>query len=120
MRVYMESIMKDMNDKEINEQIPSGEKNLMGSDIMKDGMPLTLRKVCQNALVGTYQDEQSLSGEEKVRRWSLAMKIKKSPDPVDLVSDEVVLVKKLIGKAYGPIICGPAWMLLEGGPSLDS
>ena len=120
MRLLMGSIMVGMDDKPICDKVPSGEKNLMGQDILVDGPPFTLRTVCQNALVAVYQDEQQLSGEDKLSRWELAVKIKKAVDPCELTTEEVVLVKKLIGKAYGPVISGQAWEMLESGITLNS
>ena len=120
MKILMETVMMGLDDKLICDKIPSGEKNLMGQDILVDGPPLTLRVVCQNALVAMYQDEQQLSGEDKLKRWELAVKIKKSPEPCELSTEDVVLVKKLIGKMYIPAISGQAWQLLEAGPALNS
>lgn len=120
MKILMGTLMMGLDDKEICDKVPSGEKNLMGQDILMNGPALTLRTVSQNALVAVFQDEQHLSGEDKLKRWELAMKVKRSPDPVDLTTDEVVLIKKLIGKAYGPVISGQAWQLLETGISLNS
>lgn len=113
MEIRMDRTMLDMNDKEILEQIPTGEKNLMGQDIMKDGPVVTLKTVAINALVAIFQDEANISGEEKVKRWELAIRIKKGPDSMEMTAEEVSLVKKLIAKMYGPLISGQAWAYLE-------
>jgi len=76
--------------------------------------PATVRGVAIEALFATFKDEENLSGEEKLKRWELASKIKASPDPVELAVEEVALLKKLIGKAYGALIVGQAWKVLEG------
>ena len=76
--------------------------------------PATVRGVAIEALFATFKDEENLSGEEKLKRWELASKIKASSDPVELVVEEVALLKKLIGKAYGTLIVGQAWRILEG------
>ena len=81
--------------------------------IKEDKTPITLNEVTQNALLMSYPDEAGLSGEEKVKRWVLATKIGHQPrDPV-LTADEIALVKKLIGKAYNPLVVGQAWSLLD-------
>jgi hypothetical protein len=98
MQVLMGQILTDLDGKEI----PS-----------LSGEPATLRGVSTEALIATFKSEEP-SGEEKLKRWELALKVKKSEDPVDLTSDEIVLIKKLIGKAYGPMISGQAWQMLEG------
>ena len=79
------------------------------------GDPSTVRGVAIEALLAIYKDEENLSGEEKMKRWELASKIKADPDPVELAVEEVALLKKLIGKAYGAMIVGQAWKVLEGG-----
>ncbi|MFA6358683.1 MAG: hypothetical protein WCY09_08530 [Candidatus Omnitrophota bacterium] len=76
--------------------------------------PATVRGVAIEALFATFKDEENLSGEEKLKRWELASKIKASSDPVELAVEEVALLKKLIGKAYGALIVGQAWKVLEG------
>jgi len=76
--------------------------------------PATVRGVAIEALFATFKDEEMLSGEEKMKRYELATKIKTAPDPVDLKVEEVALLKKLIGKAYGALIVGQAWKVLEG------
>jgi hypothetical protein len=83
---------------------------------MKDtkGNAATLRGVCVEALLASYEDERALAGEEKLKRWELAMKIKKAQDPADLSVEEISLIKKLIGKAYGALVVGQAWSMLEG------
>jgi hypothetical protein len=113
MEIRMDRKMIDMDDKELHEQTPTGEKNLMGQEITQEGAVLTLGKVAINALVAVYQDEANLSGEDKVKRWELALRIKGAKNGLELTVEEIALIKKLIAKAYGPIICGPAWIYLE-------
>lgn len=80
-----------------------------------DKSPATVRKVVVGALIASYADEQNLGGDEKVKRWNLALKIQKEADPIDFKSDEIALMKKLVGKAYGPMIVGQVWEALEAG-----
>jgi len=123
MQIQFDQKMTDMNDKPIPEKIPSGETNLMGQAVLVDGPTLTLRKVIINALVAEYHDEQAgpqrpgLSGEEKLNRFNLAMKVKKAADSADLTIDEVSKVKGLIAKAYSAIIVGQAWTMFEEAAS---
>lgn len=99
MTVFMGVGLKDLNDREIP-----------GSD----GNPATVRGVVMDALVAAYQDEAQLSGEEKLKRWELAMKIKNATDPTELSAEEISLAKKLVGKAYGALVVGQVWSVLEG------
>jgi hypothetical protein len=114
MKIKFSCEMLDMDGKSLRDKVPSGEKNMMGQDILVDGPISTLGSVAINALLAVFQDEQGLTGEEKLRRWELAVKIKRTQGELDLELEEVLLVKKLIGKAYGPAICGQAWNCLDG------
>lgn len=78
----------------------------------RESRPATLRGACANALVAQFQDEQNLSGEEKVKRYQLAMKII-NEDAVDLPAADVALIQKLVAKVYGPLIVGQVWEMLE-------
>jgi hypothetical protein len=99
MLVNVNQVLFDMNDMPISDA---------------DGKEATLRKVSIEALAATYQDESTLSGEEKLKRFELAMKVKNTPTPIDLTVEEVATIKKLIGKAFGVIVVGQAWKMLEG------
>ena len=85
-------------------------KNIRGEEI-KD---LMLKTVSVDALLATFPDEQSLSGEEKAKRYVLATRIYANPKELDLTVEEVAKIKQLIGKGYGPLIVGQAWDMLEG------
>jgi hypothetical protein len=80
----------------------------------QDGKPAIIQGVVVDALLATFQDESNLSGEEKLKRFELALKIKKAGETVCLVSDEVAYIKKLVGRAYGALIVGQTWKVLEG------
>lgn len=76
--------------------------------------PMTLCSVSVNALMGQYQDEQSLGGDEKFRRFQLAVRITEGDQ--DVSAEEISLLKRLIGKAYTPMVVGPAYVALERDP----
>lgn len=99
MEVFLDKGLKDLNDNEIfgvNQQAA------------------TLKGLSIDALCATFKDEEKLSGEDKLKRYELALKIKNSSEPATLSAEEVTLIKKLISKAYGTIIVGQAWTMLEG------
>jgi len=73
---------------------------------------LTLGSASENALLKVYQDEPNLAGEEKVKRYLLAVKIHDKTN-VDLNSDEISILKKLIGKSYSAAVVGEAWTALD-------
>ena len=78
-----------------------------------DGL-LTIRAVSCSALTADFQDEQDLSGEEKVRRQKLATQIYQE-STVTMTIEDVALVRQLINKGYGTAIVGSAWPLLDSG-----
>ncbi len=90
-------------------------KTLDGKDFpagaTEDG-PLRLRAVATNALLSAFQDEQQLSGEDKIKRWKLAQRIH-AEDAVNLTAEEIALTKKLIAKGYATLISAQAWEMLE-------
>lgn len=74
--------------------------------------PLTLRFVCTDALMASFEDERGLSGEDKLKRYLLASKIHQTTDG-EVTAEEVALLKLLIGKGFGPNVVGPAYLHLE-------
>jgi hypothetical protein len=86
---------------------------------MKDAgqQDLTLAAVAISALMATYPDEQGLSGDEKVKRYDLAMRIhRRSAVTVDVAIDDIALIKRLIDKAYTPLVVGQAREFLDPKP----
>jgi hypothetical protein len=93
---------------------------LDGSPILgSDGKPsdAKLYIVAENALLASYEDEKALSGEEKLKRYMLAQKIeidaRNSKPDTELTADEIALLKRLVAKAYGPLIVGQAWKMID-------
>jgi hypothetical protein len=80
----------------------------------KDGkpVPITLRSVVTNSLLGVYADEPTLSGEDKTQRWLLALRIQHEAHP-NLTAEEIALIKKLVAKNYPTGIAGQAWIELD-------
>ncbi|HET6494347.1 MAG TPA: hypothetical protein VFH61_03160 [Thermoleophilia bacterium] len=94
-------------------------KNVYGHPIKEDqpdpdnadevvSKELTLRAVSVNALL---TNEQGNDGDEKARRWRLAMQLHEGEN--ELTIKEASLIKKQIGKNYSPIIVGQAYDLLD-------
>ena len=84
---------------------------------LKNARPFTLKKACVNVLLMTEIDgagrPKELKGEEKVERYELAKSIHKSGPLVDLQSEQISLLKRLIARAYGPLTVGQAWKILD-------
>ena len=96
-------------------------KNLDGSLLVQPGTRcttcghitnpevVTLREAITASLVARDQAE----GEEKFKRWALAVRVQQEDAP-DLRVDELALIKKLVGKIQPPLTAGQVWVLLEG------
>jgi len=80
--------------------------------VVGDEEPMTARMVATRALTSVLRGEQDLPGEEKVTRFQLALRIMNEDEP-DLKVEEIVLVKKVVGKMYGPLIVGRMWAILD-------
>ena len=74
---------------------------------------MTLKEVCLAALQANFDDEKQLSATEKVARYSLATDIFKAKGSIELASEEITLLKKLIGKGFTVLIVGQAYELLD-------
>jgi hypothetical protein len=83
-----------------------------GEVIQSAGCPLTLKRASVDALMMPFDDEKHISGEEKLKRYQLAVRINLGGD-VELKAGEVSLLKLVIGKAYTPLVVGPAYIALE-------
>lgn len=75
---------------------------------------LTLGTAACEALLSTYQGEDSLSGNEKADRWAIAITIKRSSGIVDVTSENIIKIKDLIGKRFPAMVVGQAFEILEG------
>jgi len=88
-----------------------------GKKTIKKYPPFTLRKICENVLLAPDIDKngevKEMSGEEKGKRYDLAKRIYTGPGLVDLQSEEIALLKKLIGKIYPTLTSGQAWEILD-------
>lgn len=83
---------------------------------------LMLGSIAVNALTMNFPDEVNLSGEDKIKRFMLAMDIVKATDGtaltdlgvLDLDDPKIQTIRSLIGKAYGTLLVGQAWDILDG------
>lgn len=95
------------------------------SEIQRDaeGKPsgkieLVIADVAISVLMALTQKEEGIDGKKKMDRYFLAQKIKSSQkegSKVKLDTDEISLIKKLIGEKSTPLIVGQVWEFLENG-----
>lgn len=90
-------------------------KRIDGTDLeLEGGKSGTLKHFAIEALQFVWPDERDLDPNKKCARWLLATRIYANPSKIDLTVEEIAEIKKLIGKAYGPLVVGQAWEMLEG------
>lgn len=76
--------------------------------------PLTLAAACCTALLGAHEDERSLAGDVRSKRYRLAGKIH-GGGVVEITADERDMIKPLLFKTYaGSLVPVVAADLLEG------
>lgn len=90
-------------------------KRIDGTNLTLDGgKDGTLKHFAMEALQFNFNDERDITPETKCKRWLLATRIYANPEKIDLTVEELAELKKLIGKAYGPLVVGQTWEILEG------
>lgn len=90
-------------------------KDMRGEPLVENEKQVTLGSVACNALLFPYQDETNLPGKDKVQRFTLAALCSNETE-VDIDSEDVALIKKLIAKMYGPLIVGRAYEIIDPKP----
>lgn len=84
-----------------------GEPLKVGEKVM------TLRTAATMALMVPLEAERNLEPQKKFERYALAVTIQRAMKPISLKSDDITLLKQLIGKAFGPAVVGVTWPLLD-------
>jgi hypothetical protein len=74
---------------------------------------MTLKEAIINALLAGFQDEANIPGTKKLERFMLAEKINKADSTLELITEEIVEIKAVVGKMYFPLIIGKVYGLLE-------
>lgn len=82
------------------------------NDGKTEEVPMTLRWAVVDALLVHYPGEESLGGEEKMKRHALAEKIMANDAP-DLSVEEASVMKTLLAKRWSTGIVGPAYKAIE-------
>ena len=78
----------------------------------QDETDMTLGGVTANALLSVFDSERNLDGASKAKRFKLAMRVIDGGEQ-DLQVEEVAEIKKVIALAYGPLIVGRAYEIIE-------
>lgn len=87
-------------------------KSLDGEPLVNQGKPFTLGAAVIGALMTPFDDEAHISGEQKFNRYNLAVKIN-APSAAEVSAEEIAQMKLVVGKAYGPLVVGQVFNLLD-------
>lgn len=84
---------------------------LDGTHLIDGDGPLTLKRVCINALLNQFPGDNE-TGEDKLRRFQLAKKMNERQS-LELSAEAIAELKQRIARGYGPLVCGQSWELLD-------
>lgn len=88
-------------------------KTLKGDDILDEkNNPVTIGDIISQALLASFPDDNE-KGEEKYKKFKLAVKVNSSDLPIDITLEEAVKIKEIVGKGFSPLIVGQVWEILE-------
>lgn len=88
--------------------------DLDGAPINGEGQkPATLGSALIMALTAQYAGEQDLSGEEKFKRYEIALRLSKGGKAVEASAEDVALMKQLAAKAFPPLVMGRIWDAID-------
>jgi hypothetical protein len=86
--------------------------DLDGKPLQNAGVDMTLGETATHALLAHYEGERNLGDDEKLKRFLLAAKIRQAKD-AKLTADEIALIKKLVAKAFAPLVVGRVWEIID-------
>lgn len=95
-------------------------QNIYGKTIMtgdQSGEAATLGWVAIEGLLAPEQQGEKVDASKKLHRWNTARRIKKALDEkateIDLPSEDISMIKDLIGKMFHTALAGPALSAIE-------
>lgn len=106
MKINFDSNFKDLDGNEVKDR-------QVGLDGKITESVATLGRVAANALLAITDADRDMTGEIKVKRYDLAMRVIRGD--ISLKAEEVADIKAAIGKHYSPLIVGQAWRMLDPG-----
>lgn len=112
MKINVGTVLLDLE----GHPLRDGELKDTAGRTLRPERDFTLRKACTEALQAMNLTGDSPDGEERYRRFLLASKIQNMDSP-DLSVEEVSKLKRLIGLAFGAIVVGRAYEILDPTPS---
>jgi len=73
-------------------------------------LPLTLKDVCINAVLSPMEGDDE---KKKFTKWEIFKKLREAKEEVELTAEEIVIIKKGIGKFNPPLVLGQSFEMLE-------
>lgn len=105
MQINLDTLIKQIDK---DEAIQSGDQcKLCGS--ITDGEDLTFRKAVVRALLNSSVSKS----DEKIERFTLAQMIQAAPPTLTLDNDQIQWIKDDVSNAYGIIILGRVYEMLD-------
>ena len=90
-------------------------KSLDGNSILLDNEEeFSFRKAAVGALLGSGGNDATLTGTKKAERYELALKVSTAEGAVEVTTQEVEEIKKVVGDTYAPIVVGQVFRILDG------
>lgn len=78
---------------------------------VEKGKALTLKDVCINAILTPAQDDDE---KKKWEKYEIFKKLRDGVLEVELMAEEIVVIKKGVARVNPPLIMGQAFEMLEG------
>lgn len=76
---------------------------------------ITLKSVAINGLLAQVDSQkEQISQQEKLDRYSLALKIRNAKGKLEVTSEDVTKIKKTVSDVYSTMVAAQACLMLEG------
>lgn len=87
-------------------------KDVEGADIITpDKRQLTLGNICINSILTPVPDDDV---KVKYEKYEIYKKLKQADGEIEMKAEDIVLLKKVIGKFQPPLIMGQCFDIIEG------
>ena len=108
MKLNLNKNILDLEGKEVSEKVKDSDGNIVDRKISID-------QLIVSSLMNTYQDDDKSSGEDKLTRFDLALKIKNSKGDIELSTEDITFIKKYTKKGLlSPLAFARTNEALEG------
>lgn len=73
---------------------------------------LTAKKIMVDALLVTLEEDARLTGEQKIKNFTLAQRVSCGGE-VELIAEDIALIKSRVARAFNTLVTGRVWELLD-------